>query len=63
MKSIAMQQVNEFVSANDKSPVVEGSVLDLTVGGAFYELEDGSCFKLYFDECQMLAEGYPKWKL
>lgn len=56
------EQVKDFIAANDKSPVIEGSVLSLKDGGAIYELEDGTYFKLTRDECRALSEGYPKWK-
>ena len=56
------RQIIDFIAANDRSPVIEGSVLDLDAGGALYTLECGTVFKLYADECRRLPEGYPKWK-
>lgn len=55
------EQVSDFIKANDMSPVVSGTVLDLKKGGGIYHLANGMIFKLYVDECRMLPEGYPKW--
>lgn len=58
-----MATATQFVKANDKSLVVQGSVLDMRKGGARYRLESGTTFVLPVEECRLLPEGYPKWKL
>ena len=54
------EQVQDFVRANDRSPVVEGYVL--LTRGAVYTLANGHIFKLTTEECRALPAGYPKWK-
>lgn len=49
----------DFMDANDQSPVVEGHVL--YKGGGRYKLADGSWHVLKKSECEELPEPYPKW--
>lgn len=60
-----LTKVGRFIDANRVSPVVEGRVLDLQIGGAFYRLENGMQFKLTRDECREIARltgSLPRWK-
>ncbi len=61
------QQANDFIAANDKSPVVYGAVIEPAPNrpgrGGRYRLADGSSHRLGLEACRLLPEGYPKWRL
>lgn len=54
--------VNEFVKANRRSPVITGAA-DRENGGATYWLQNNKMFRLSLDECKSLPAGFPRWKL
>lgn len=54
------QNLQDFIAANAKSPVVAGSVIGDGGEGAFYTLSNGRTFSLTADECGLVS---PRWKL
>jgi hypothetical protein len=53
---------DEFRKANDKSPVVQGSVIGRGGQGGAYVLDDGTTMVISAEECKKLPSGYPKWR-
>lgn len=56
----------EFFEANQRSPVVFGSVIlknGIVPIGAHYRLKDGSKWRLASEACKRLPDGYPVWDL
>lgn len=55
--------VQSFIEANEKSPVVEGRILSYENGGGYYRLKNGKEFRLSRDECRSLPAYYPIWHI
>lgn len=52
----------EFIKANDKSPVIIGAAIGNGGKGGIYTLANGKRYTLNLEDCQALPVGYPKWK-
>lgn len=59
MKTVAQH----FMEENDKHPVIIGAAIGNGGQGGYYTLENGKSYRLSLEDCQALAEGYPKWKI
>lgn len=60
------QQADDFVRANDRSPVIIGSAIEpdprKRPKGARYKLDDRTWHQLGAEACALLPDGYPRWK-
>lgn len=67
MARVPQQQADDFVRANDRSPVVIGSAIEpdpsRPAQGARYKLDDSTWHRLGAEACAMLPDGYPRWKV
>ena len=67
MARSAKQQAADFITANDKSPVVSGYAIESNPHkpskGAVYRLKDGSKHRLGVEACALVTGEYPKWDL
>ena len=52
-------KARQFMRANDKSPVIEGSAK--SGGGGYYTLKNKQRWDLSLEDCRSLPEAYPKW--
>lgn len=59
------EQAANFMSANDKSPVIAGRAIESDPSkpgkGGVYTLANGERHRLGLAACRMLSDGYPKW--
>ncbi len=66
-KRTAQQQADDFVAANDRSPVIQGAALEpdptKPAKGGRYQLADGTWHRLGVEACRILPKGYPRWRL
>jgi hypothetical protein len=60
-KRTPQQQADDFMAANDKSPVVAGYAIGQGGQGGNYTLKDGSKYYVGAAACGLLREGYPRW--
>jgi hypothetical protein len=55
------EQADDFMAANDKSPVVAGFAIGQGGQGGVYKLKDGTRHRIGAKGCGLLREGYPRW--
>lgn len=51
----------DFMTANDKSPVVSGAVIGAGGQGAVYTLASGDDFRLKAEDLRSMPARYPRW--
>lgn len=60
-------KAEEFVKANDASPVIEGWVNEpdpaKPAKGGTYRLKNRKTFSLTVEDCRSLPDGYPRWDI
>lgn len=54
-------KAEDFMKANDDSPVVSGAAVGKGGQGGYYTLKNGKTFKLSLEDCQALSKTYPRW--
>lgn len=55
------EQANDFIAANDRSPVIAGRAIGHGGKGGVYTLKDLSKHRLGGAAMKLLPDGYPRW--